>query len=357
MKSLSDIIMQIKINPASALKIGLIVAFLIFIGNSIVLILMPLDEFTFDIFISNSINSLLIGGSMAIGITRIIAWLDKKHPWLQNPPKRLFLQLFSTLGFIFLVIGIVILIMTLASREQIPSWTIYETSIFMIKIGVSFLILSMLVVHAIQFFRNWKKSVIMQEQLKREQLDLQYETLKSQINPHFLFNSLNAITSLIKKDPEKATLFVQKLSDVFRYVLEQKDKEITTVDAEMKFVESYIFLQKIRFGDNLMLNTDVKDWDKSVVPLSFQMLIENAIKHNVISREFPLTISIYSKNDNYIAFTNNLKKKDPVATSGTGLNNIRSRFSYFTSRPVIVSEDETSFTVEIPVLEKPSKQE
>ena len=317
---------------------------------------MPLDEFTFDIFISNSINSLLIGGSMAIGISRIIAWLDKKHPWLQNPAKRLFLQLASTIGFSVLVIGIVILIMIVANQEQIPSGIIYETTIFMVKIGVSFLILSMLVVHAIQFFRNWKKSVIMQEQLKREQLDLQYETLKSQINPHFLFNSLNAITSLIRKDPDKATLFVKKLSGVFRYVLEQKDKEITTVEAELGFVESYIFLQKIRFGDNLVLNTDVTDREKFVVPLSFQMLIENAIKHNVISREYPLTISIYSKNDDYIAFTNNLRKKGPVATSGTGLNNIKSRFSFFTSRPVIVSKDETSFTVELPVLEKPDKQ-
>ena len=343
--------MQIKINAASVLKIGLILAFLVIIGNSIVLVFMPLEEFTFAIFISNSINSLLIGGSMAIGISRIIAWLDKKHPWLQNPAKRLFLQLASTLGFSVLVIGIVILIMILANREQIPSGMIYETTIFMIKIGVSFLILSMLVVHAIQFFKNWKKSVIIQEQLKREQLDLQYETLKSQVNPHFLFNSLNAITSLIRKDPDKATLFVKKLSEVFRYVLEQKDKEITTVDAELSFLESYIFLQKIRFGENLALNIDVKDRNRYVVPLSFQMLIENAIKHNVISKEFPLTISIYSKGDNYISFTNNLKKKNSVITGGTGLNNIKSRFRFFTSMPVIVSENESSFTVEIPVIE------
>ncbi len=338
------------------LRILLIAAVLVTIGNVIVLAYIPLGQFTLDIFISNTINSLLIGGTMAAGISWIMAWLDKKHPWLENPTRRLVLQLASTLGFSILVIGVVILVMIFTGSEDARSEMIYESSLFMVRVGVSFLILSMLVVHAIQFFTNWKKSVIMQEQLKREQLDLQYETLKSQINPHFLFNSLNAISSLIKKDPDKATLFVQKLSEVFRYVLEQKDKEITTVEAELGFVESYIFLQKIRFGDNLVLNTDVTDREKFVVPLSFQMLIENAIKHNVISREYPLTISIYSKNDNYIAFTNNLRKKDPVATSGTGLNNIKSRFSFFTSRPVIVSKDETSFTVELPVLEKPDKQ-
>jgi len=351
MKSLPIFAWNIKTSRASILRIGLIAAFLIVLGNAIVLVYIPIDHFTFDIFISNTVNSLLIGGTMAIGITRIIIWLDQKHPWLKNPFRRLFLQLTSTLGFSILVIGVVIVILVITDREQVPSGMIYESSMFMIKGGFSFLILSMLVVHAIQFFRNWKKSVITQEQLKRDQLDLQYETLKSQVNPHFLFNSLNAITSLIKKDPDKATLFVQKLSEVFRYVLDQKDKEITTVEAELNFLESYLFLQKIRFGENLVLNTEVNCPDKFVVPLSFQMLVENAIKHNVISKEFPLTIFIRSEEDGYISFSNNLKRKNSVTAGGTGLVNIKSRFRFFTSKPVIVKEDESSFTVKIPVID------
>ena len=192
----------------------------------------------------------------------------------------------------------------------------------------------------------------MQEQMKREQLALQYETLKSQVNPHFLFNSLNAVTSLISTDPDKAIQFVKKLSEVFRYVLEQKDNELTTLDAELDFLDSYIFLQKIRFGENLKVNIDVQERNRYIIPLSLQMLIENAIKHNVVSKEFPLTIQISSKNGNYLVVSNNLRKKPVMGSSNLGLENIRSRYGFFTANFVVVTETENEFRVEIPLLEK-----
>lgn len=289
---------------------------------------------------------------MAIGLIYIVKWLDKKHPWLKNPRKRLILQIISTIGYSMLIIGIVTVIMIILKKEGTPSDIIFKNSIFMIKIALLILTLSMLITSAFLFFVNWKKSVIMQEQLKREQLALQYETLKNQVNPHFLFNSLNSITSLIKKDPDKAILFVKKLSEVFRYVLKQKDNEISSIDEELIFLESYIFLEKIRFGENLNVNIDVKENKQYIIPLSLQMLVENAIKHNIISKEFPLTISIYSKNENYIAVTNNLKRKHSVNTGRFGLENIKSRFEFFTSNPLIISENESDFTVEIPVIKK-----
>jgi LytS/YehU family sensor histidine kinase len=241
--------------------------------------------------------------------------------------KKAVLQLAATIGYSLLIIVIATAIMIYSERHRIPSEMFYESFIFMIKTAVVFLILSMLLTSSIEFFRNWKKSVIMQEELKREQLILQYETLKSQVNPHFLFNSLNSVTSLIKTDPDKAIVFIKKLSEVFRYVLEQKDNEITTVEAELNFIESYIFMQKIRFGENLTVNIDVPDRNRYIIPLSLQMLIENAIKHNVISKEFPLTISILSKNENYIAVSNNLRKKPALDTGSIGLENIKSRYS------------------------------
>lgn len=289
---------------------------------------------------------------MAIGLIYIVKWLDKKHPWLKNPRKRLILQIISTIGYSMLIIGIVTVIMIILKKEGTPSDIIFKNSIFMIKIALFILTLSMLITSAFLFFVNWKKSVIMQEQLKREQLALQYETLKNQVNPHFLFNSLNSITSLIKKDPDKAILFVKKLSEVFRYVLKQKDNEISSIDEELIFLESYIFLEKIRFGENLNVNIDVKENKQYIIPLSLQMLVENAIKHNIISKEFPLTISIYSKNENYIAVTNNLKRKHSVNTGRFGLENIKSRFEFFTSNPLIIIENESDFTVEIPVIKK-----
>jgi len=341
--------MQIK--RKTLIRVLVTILVLILSGNLVVLTVLPLDGFTPSIFISNMVYSLLIGGSMAIGITRISSWLDNKHPWLKNPLKRLGLQIILTLGFCLLVIFLAVLVIIQLNKEIDFSAFVLDSGVFMIKTAIIFLTLSLLITYAITFFVNWKKSVVMQEQMKREQLALQYETLKSQVNPHFLFNSLNAVTSLISTDPDKAIVFVKKLSDVFRYVLEQKDNEIITLNTELEFLESYLFLQKIRFGENLTVNIDVPDRKLSIVPLSLQMLIENAIKHNVISKEHPLTIHISTKNGNYLTVSNNLKKKPVVSSNSMGLENIRSRYVFFTTKPVIIAETDREFRVEIPLIE------
>jgi sensor histidine kinase YesM len=325
---------------------------LVVVGNLVVFTTIPISEFAADIFLTNSLYSLLIGGSMAIGIAHIISWLDRHHAWLKNPVKRLVLQISLTLLYCLLILAIVIIALILLFDGSNYSGFIAESGWFMIKTSVIFLMLSMLVTNAILFFVNWRKSAIMQEQMKREQLALQYETLKSQVNPHFLFNSLNAITSLISTDPDKAIQFVKKLSEVFRYVLEQKDNELTTLYAELDFLESYIFLQKIRFGENLTVNIDVPEQKRYIIPLSLQMMIENAIKHNVVSKEFPLTIRISSKNGKYLVVSNNLRKKPVVGSSNMGLENIRSRYGFFTANPVVVTETENEFRVEVPLIEK-----
>ncbi|NQU88150.1 MAG: histidine kinase [Mariniphaga sp.] len=344
--------MLIEKTVKSIFKIIIILIALIVMGNMVVLFLVPQYEFTWKLVLSNSLSSVLIGGPMGLGIVLIVNNLEKKYPWLKNPVKRLIYQLIYTIGYCIIVIALTALWMKYKSTDNISSEIIWENSLFMMKIAFSFLIISMLITNAVSFFVNWKKSVVMQEQLKREQLDLQYETLKSQVNPHFLFNSLNSVTSLIKKDPDKAIDFVKKLSEVFRYILEQKDNEIITIDSELNFLESYIFLQKIRFGGNLIVNIDVKDKSKLIVPLSLQMILENSIKHNVVSKEFPLTVDIFSKDDTYLVIRNNLKKKPASNSSGIGLENIKSRFEFFTSKPLIIEESEESFTVKIPLIKK-----
>lgn len=323
---------------------------LAFLGNAIVLFMIPFSEFTWKMVLSNSINSILVGGSFAIGVTWIVNQLDKKMPWLQNPGKRLLYQVLFTVGYSLLVIAIVLLILKIKMGDKIQSDFIIKGGIWMIGISLGFLLFSMLITNAIIFFINWKKSVIIQEELKREQLNLQYETLKNQVNPHFLFNSLNSVTSLIKKDPDKAIEFVKKLSDVFRYVLEQKDNEINTLDSELIFLDSFIFLEKIRFGDSLSISVDVPDRSCYIIPLSLQILVENALKHNVVSKEFPLFIEIFMKDENYLIVRNTLRKKPAVSSSGIGLENIKSRIGFFTQLPMVVCETETEFTVEMPLI-------
>jgi sensor histidine kinase YesM len=325
---------------------------LAFLGNAFVFLMFPSSEFKWENIWSYSFNSVTVGGCFAVGITWIVNYLDKKMPWLKNPGKRLLYQVIYTIGFTLLVVSITLLVIKIIWGDKIHSDFIFSQGFMMIKISLGFLLLSMLISNAIIFFVNWKKSVVAQEQLKREQLNLQYEALKNQVNPHFLFNSLNSVTSLIKKDPDKAIEFVKKLSDVFRYVLEQKENEITTLDSELAFLDSYIFLQKIRFGENLQVSIDAPVRNAFIIPLSLQMLMENAIKHNVVSKEFPLRVDIFMIDENYLVVKNSLRKKEVLDSSGIGLENIKARIGFFTSLPMKITETHDDFIVEMPVVKK-----
>lgn len=205
---------------------------------------------------------------------------------------------------------------------------------------------------AIAFFKFWKTTIKEKEELKRESLSAEFETLKNQINPHFLFNSLNTLTSLIEENPKMATDFVQKLSGVYRYLLTQKDKETVTLREEIDFVRSYIYLNQIRFGNNLRfhIHIDPSYMDRKIVTLSIQMLIENAIKHNVISQQHPLSISI-GVHQGKVFVKNNLQRKTVMNESnGIGLNNIIHRYSFLTKEEVDMIDDDVNFYVSLPLL-------
>ena len=175
------------------------------------------------------------------------------------------------------------------------------------------------------FYDRWRVSVIEQERLRRENIESQLAGLREQVNPHFLFNSLNTLVYLIPEDPARAVEFVRKLSKVYRYVLEIKDKRLISLQEELNFLESYIFLVKERFGESLMVEMDIPEERRNdqVVPLSMQMLFENAIKHNVISHEKPLTIRVFVENGRLVV-SNNLQTKHQGMAS-TSWNSVSSR--------------------------------
>jgi hypothetical protein len=205
---------------------------------------------------------------------------------------------------------------------------------------------------SVEFFTFWKKTLIEKEELKRTNLSAEFEALKNQVNPHFLFNSLNTLSSLIDENPKQANEFVQKLSGVYRYVLTHRDKETVLLKDEIEFIEAYIFLNKIRFGINLNTNINVNaDCLGFHIPtLTIQMLVENAIKHNVISQQKPLYINI-SCNDKYLKVENNLQPKITQSESnGIGLNNIIERYKYLCTDEVIIIKTEEKFEVSIPLL-------
>lgn len=319
-------------------------------GNVLMLILLRNEKYTLEMFIYSSVNSVVVGGAFMIGLTIMITTLDNKLPWLHFPLKRLIVQTLVTIVFSLTIIVVTVFLNGLLMREQLTTGYFLERGFFMVKIAFAFIVTGSLGSNAVMFFKNWKEAAIQQEKLKREQLALQYETLKGQVSPHFLFNTLNSLTSLISTNPEKAIDFVKKLSEVYRYVLDQKNQELVALDSELKFVESYIFLQKIRFGENLDVEMNIGLRNFKVIPLAIQMLVENAIKHNEISDRKPLRIRIFETDDQYLMVENRLQKKNGTEGTGSGLENIKSQYSFFTDRKVIISENNGKFIAAIPLL-------
>jgi len=324
---------------------------LIVIGNVLTLFTADRELWSLKLLLNNCLFSIAIGYPAWKGMMYITQVLERKLPWLKQPIKRMVYQVLSLFVFFILVIigGLSIWILVSedlsfanAVGEMIPS----------LKVATAFMFLSLLVGNAVLFFKNWKAAAIEQEKLKRAHLALQYQSLKDQVRPHFLFNSLSSLATLINTDADKATLFVHKLADVYRYVLEQKENELVPLREELKFLEDYIYLQKIRFGENLQVTYSLDlDQSRMVIPLSLQMLTENAIKHNEVSIEHPLHIEVSSTEQSQVIIRNNLRKKELTEKSlGMGLENLRKQVAFFSDDSLLVQEENNSFVVRIPTL-------
>ncbi|MCF8715173.1 2TM domain-containing protein [Joostella atrarenae] len=204
------------------------------------------------------------------------------------------------------------------------------------------------------FYKTKQESKVKEQKVIAGRATAQFDALKNQLDPHFLFNSLNVLTSLIEENPKGAQKFTTSLSKVYRYVLEQKSKELVTVAEEITFAQTYIDLLRMRFEESIIFNVseELLTEEAKVVPLSLQLLLENAVKHNQVSPNKPLEITI-TKADNYLVVTNNLQPKSVVKTSnGVGLLNIQQRYHLLTSRDVLINKEKKYFNVSIPMLTK-----
>lgn len=214
---------------------------------------------------------------------------------------------------------------------------------------IFFTVLINMFMHGRAFLLEWRASIVEVERFKSESLRAQYESLKNQVNPHFLFNSLNALSSLVYDDQDKAVEFIRKLSLVYRYVLDHKDMELVPVKDELAFLENYIFLQQIRFGENLQVNIQKSSESGMIPPVSLQILVENAIKHNVVSTKRPLTVEI-SITESAATVRNNLQLKTETDSTGIGLSNLRARYAYLSEQPVVIDQSANHFAVTLPIL-------
>ncbi|MBN8856089.1 MAG: hypothetical protein BGO55_16505 [Sphingobacteriales bacterium 50-39] len=205
---------------------------------------------------------------------------------------------------------------------------------------------------SIYFMSELRKSVEETEMLKRESLRAQLEALKTQVNPHFLFNNLNTLSAVIPDNPGQAIEFVQQLSRVYRHILEVKNEQSILLKEELEVLQAYAFLLKTRFGDNLDINITVavEELEQKIVPLSLQILMENAIKHNIVSSAKPLRIDVFTEEGRLIVSNTLQKKNQAFESTGIGLENIRNRYLLLGSKPIEVEEGPSCFTVSIPLI-------
>ncbi|OZV70153.1 histidine kinase [Winogradskyella aurantia] len=227
-----------------------------------------------------------------------------------------------------------------------------RTEYYLLALGMTIIV--SIVFHLIYYFKEREKTKVKEQKVIAGTASAKFDALKNQLDPHFLFNSLNVLTSLIEENPGSAQKFTTSLSKVYRYVLEQKNKELVTVDEELNFARTYMSLLKMRFEDSIIFEIPEKSSnpESKVVPLSLQLLLENAVKHNMVTSTKPLHIKIY-EDGNYLVVMNNLQPKQIVKkSSGVGLENIKQRYNLLSDKKVVINQRDKDFAVGIPMLTK-----
>ncbi|MEM9823164.1 MAG: histidine kinase [Bacteroidota bacterium] len=282
-------------------------------------------------------------------LRQVVIYLRRQFPKIEDVQKRII-----RLGITFLVLYFALNpVIKLATMELLPSHEDIHGALPMFAAVLVNSALVLAIYECVYFYEQFRKSVIEREQLERANIQSQLEGLKNQVNPHFLFNSLNTLVYLIPENQKLAVRFVQKLSKVYRYILEIRDKKLIPLEEELEFLHAYIFLLKERFEENLQVSIEIPEHhlNSQIVPLSLQILIENAIKHNIISTERPLSIELFVEKDNRLVVKNKLQKKNQVMNSTkVGLENIKSRYSFFSQQPVEVLVTQASFMVILPLI-------
>lgn len=286
------------------------------------------------------------------GNLQIDSFLDKKISWITSPNERIIAQIVTNLVYTILVLIISISVINYFKFGVFELFNPKLREVFIPTIIITFLVV--MVDIANHFFTSWKASLLEVEKHKTESANAQLQNLKNQLNPHFLFNNLSVLTSLVYKNQDKAAEFINELAKVYRYVLDTKNAELVTLQEELDFLNHYLYLLKIRFEDSVSFEINIEEGNKSnyILPMCLQTVVENTIQHNEASQANPLKVLIYSQN-NSLVIENTIKpRSNDVTSSKTGLKNIEMRYSFYTDKKVIVSNNEEIFKVILPLIHR-----
>ncbi len=282
-------------------------------------------------------------------------YLDSKFSWTDETRKRTIAAIVGTLLMNVALVYFCNYLNFIVIQGKNPEKFFNGEMNFINWFFINFAIMISAIGHARGFMAAWKNSTkkeVVEQKLIAKSANAQFESLKNQLDPHFLFNSLNVLDSLIEENPFQAQRFTNSMSKIYRYVLEQKDKELVSVEEEIDFAKTYCELLKTRFEDAVTFDFNISEEDKKgfVVPLSLQLLLENSIKHNFATSSKPLNIKIFTEKGNLI-IENNLQTRElPNTSTGVGLANIVSRYNLLTERNVFVEKSEAFFRVKLPIL-------
>jgi len=334
---------KILVSQKRYLKYSLIGILLIFIFFFVSNYFVSKNEY-FDFVYTISITTVLW-----LGCSAIIHLIEQKYRWESNALKRFIIELPSIIIFAVSVHLLFSYILYKNSNLEVDWMQIREDAVF---IGV-FTILVLAITEFFDIFQAWKKSLLKSKELEIENIEAQFHTLKSQVNPHFLFNSLNTLANYVEENPQ-ASEYLEKLSEYLRYTMVLKNNKLTTLKEELDIINKYYFIQKSRFGSALELKIDISESilneNGSVPPFSLQMLVENAIKQNVISKNKPLVINVYSEINERIIVSNNLQIKEVLGSTQIGLKNIIDRYRLLTDEEVIINEANGKYKVSLPII-------
>jgi two-component system, LytTR family, sensor kinase len=300
--------------------------------------------FNFALFIT----SLVLIVSTWEFLNLVNAWLDRIMPYQRGIPRRIVTQL--AIGALF---GVFIRFVIYRFGEPylpVPLDSLFLASTWFLYIVVAAGMNSIFFVS--YFIQQWKEYLLKAERLEKEKSQIQFDNLKNHLNPHFLFNALTSLNSLIFEDQKLASDFLQQLSKVYRYVLQHGDRNFVTLETELTFIRNYIRLLETRFHGALKINLDITPGasEQAIVPVTLQVLIENAIKHNIVDQDKPLTIDLVTAGD-YLVVSNNLQERKTVETSNKkGLDRLKSLYGFLTEKPVVIERTADQFSVKVPLI-------
>ena len=294
---------------------------------------------------------------LSLPVLALLIWLDlllmrrlETHSWEKKRWLRALLEGPAIL-LIGGLLGVLITVLFQASIGYSQPFTEVLRNNLLIATILNILLATGL--EAFNFYQKHQSAAIKAQALEKENIHLRFETLKKQLDPHFLFNSLNVLASLITKDAAKAQEFIDEFSSVYRYTLEVIDKQVVTVAEELEFARSNLFLQRIRFGEGVRaeINVDPAVLNHFLPPLAVQILLENAIKHNIASAAFPLQVRIFSTDDALIVINNVQKKNGDTRGSGVGLANLAARYALLADEQPKIIQTAAEYQVRLPLIE------